>query len=222
MLRLTLQIDRDAARCRDRHLAAVLARLHDGGADRQGAEAEARDHRRHRLGPRGSAGRDAARHHRRRSHLQQQHQRGRARGDDDSRPRAQLHPLVQMGGRRRLEHRRLRGALLRPRRHGRRHRSCRPDRAGGSAAAEAVRRQAALHRPAPAAGRGRKRARRDLPSQCGSHGAGVRRGYDQRAAAPRDRAPLQRRSDRQDEARRLPGEHGARQDLRPRCRGPRR
>ena len=34
-------LDKRAARRRDRHLAAVLAGLHDRGADRQGAEAEA-------------------------------------------------------------------------------------------------------------------------------------------------------------------------------------
>ena len=42
------------------------------------------------------------------------------------------------------------------------------------------------------------------------------RGDDQRTATPRDRAPLRRRDVRADEARRLPGQHGARQDLRPR------
>ena len=87
------------ARRRDRHLAAVLAGLPDGGADRQGAEAEAGDHGRHRLGPRRSAGRHRARHHRGRSHLLQQHQRGRARGDDDPVAGAQLHPVVQVGDR---------------------------------------------------------------------------------------------------------------------------
>ena len=49
-----------------------------------------------------------------------------------------------------------------------------------------------------------------------SHGARLRRGHDQRAAASGDRAPLQRRADRQDEARRLSREHRARQDLRSR------
>ena len=46
-----------AARRRNRHLAAVLAGLPDGRADRQGAQAEAGHHRRHRLRPRRSAGR---------------------------------------------------------------------------------------------------------------------------------------------------------------------
>ena len=152
-----------AAGRRHRHLPAVLARLPDGRADRQGAEAEAGDHRRDRLGPRRSAGRDRARHHRRRGHLLQQHQRLRARGDDDPVAGAQLHPLLPVGRQGRLEHRRLRRAVLRPRgdagRHGRR----RADRLGGAAAAEAVRRQAALHRPPPAAGGGRAGARPDLP-----------------------------------------------------------
>ncbi len=91
-------------------------------------------------------------HHRRRGHLLEQHQRRRARGDDDPRARAQLHPLLPVGRRRRLEHRRLRLALLRPGgdagRHGRR----RADRLGGAAPAEAVRGGPALHRPPPAAG----------------------------------------------------------------------
>ena len=56
------------------------------------------------------AGGDGARHHRRRSHLLQLHQRRRACGDDDPRARAQLHPLLPVGGQRRLEHRRLRRA----------------------------------------------------------------------------------------------------------------
>ena len=107
---------------RHRHLAAVLAGLSDRRAHRQGAQAEAGDHRRHRLRPRRPAGRDGARHHRRRGHLLQLDQRRRARGDDDPRPRAQLHPLLPVGGEGRLEHRRLRRALLRPRGHARRHR----------------------------------------------------------------------------------------------------
>ena len=47
---------------------------------------------------------------------------------------------------------------------------------------------------------------------------GLRRRHDQRAAAPGDRAPVRRRDDRRDEARRVPRQHGARQDLRPRRR----
>ena len=85
----------------------------------------------------------------------QQHQRVRARGDDDPRARAQLHPLLPVGGQGRLEHRRLRVALLRPRGHAGRHRRGRAHRLRGAAPAEAVRGGAALHRPPPAARRGR-------------------------------------------------------------------
>ena len=58
-----------AARGRGRHLPAVLARLPDRGADRQGAEPEARADGRHRLRPRRPRGRDRPRHHRRRGDL---------------------------------------------------------------------------------------------------------------------------------------------------------
>jgi len=51
-------------------------------------------------------------------------------------------------------------------------------------------------------------------------GARLRRGHDQRPTASGDREPLQRRAHRQDEARRLSGEHGARQDMRSRRRCP--
>ena len=51
---------------------------------------------------------------RRRGDLLEQHQRRRARGDDDPGAGPQLHPLLPAGGRGRLEHRRLRLALLRP------------------------------------------------------------------------------------------------------------
>ena len=44
----------------NRDLAAVLAGLSDGGADRQGAQAQAGHHRGDRFGPRRSAGRDRA------------------------------------------------------------------------------------------------------------------------------------------------------------------
>ena len=106
-------------------------------------------------------------------------------------------------------------AVLRPRRHAGRHGRRRADRLGGAAAAQAVRRGSALHRSASASGGRRARARGDLPPDRGVAGAGLRRGHDQRAAAPGDRAPLQRRADRQDEARRVHREHRARQDLRP-------
>ena len=111
-----------APRRRDRHLAAVLAGLPDHGAHRQGQEAEARHHRRHRLRPRRPAGRHGQGHHRRRGHLLQLDQRRRARRDDDPVARAQLHPVLRLGDEGRLEHRRLRRALVRPRRHERRHR----------------------------------------------------------------------------------------------------
>ena len=146
----------------------------------------------------------------------QQHQRVRARGDDDPLARAQLHPLLPVGGRGRLEHRRLRVALVRPGGHAGRHRRRRPHRLGGAAAAEAVRRRPALHRSPPASGRGRAGTGRHVPPNGRVAGGRLRRGDDQRAAASRDRAPLRRRADRPDEARRLPGQHGARQDLRPR------
>ena len=67
-------------------------------------------------------------------------------------------PSYQLGGQGRLEHRRLRAAVLRPGGHGGRHRRRGADRVGGAAAAQAVRRAAALHRPAPAARGGRARS----------------------------------------------------------------
>ena len=113
---------------RHRHLAAVLAGVPDRRADREGPEPQAGDHRRHRLRPRRPRRRDRPRRHGRRGDLLQQHQRRRARGDDDPRPGAQLHPVAPEGRRRRLEHRRLRGAVLRPRGHAGRHRRRRPHR----------------------------------------------------------------------------------------------
>ena len=50
----------------------------------------------------------------------------------------------------------------------------------------------------------------------GVAGRSVRRGDDQRAVAPRDRGSLRRSLDREDEARCVSHQHGARQDLRPR------
>ena len=124
-------------------------------------------------------------------------------------------PSHQWVRRRRLEHRRLRRPLLRRRGHARRHRRGRPDRARGAAPAEAVRRAAALHRPAPAARRGRARSSGlTFHPTRGRHGAALRRRDDQRAAAPGDRGPVRRRADRHDEARRLPDQH------RPRPRSP--
>ena len=113
--------------------------------------------------------RRSSRHHRRRGHLLQQHQRLRARGDDDPVAGAQLHPVLPVGGRRRLEHRRLRRALLRPRRHGGRHGRRRPHRPGRAAPAEAVRRQAALHRPASPARRRSSRSSASPTTRTSQH-----------------------------------------------------
>ena len=44
----------------------------------------------------------------------------------------------------------------------------------------------------------------------------LRCGHDQRPAAPRDGEPVRRATDRHDETRRIPDQHGAREDLRPR------
>ncbi len=68
--------------------------------------------------------------------------------------RAQLHPVVPDGRGGRLEHRRLRLAVLRPRGHAGGHRWGRADRLGGVAPAAAVRGRAALHRPSSPAGGG--------------------------------------------------------------------
>ena len=148
-----------AGRRRRRHLAAVLAGLSDRRTDRQGEEPQAGDHRRHRIRSCRPAGRDRPRNHRRRSHLLQLDQRRRACGDDDPVAGAQLSAVVGGGEGRRLEHRRLRRALLRCRgdacRHGRRG----ADRLGGAAAAEAVRHASALYRPPSAC---RRRSSRSL------------------------------------------------------------
>ena len=50
----------------------------------------------------------------------------------------------------------------------------------------------------------------------GGHGAALRRGDDQLPAAPRDGESVRRGDDREDEARRLSGEHGTREDRQPR------
>ncbi len=101
----------------------------------------------------------------------QQHQRVGARRDDDPRARAQLHPVVQVGRRRRLEHRRLRVALVRPGGHAGRNGRRWADRLRGAAPPEAVRGRPALHRPAPAAARRRGAARRHVPRGRGIAGA---------------------------------------------------
>ena len=88
-----------AGRCRRRHLAALLAGLSDRRAHRQGDEAQARAHRRYRLGPCRPAGGDRPRHHRRRGHLLQLDQRRRACRDDDPGPGAQLPPVARLGAR---------------------------------------------------------------------------------------------------------------------------
>ena len=131
-----------------RHFPAVLARLSHRRAHRQGAESETGDHRRNRLRPRRSRRGRRERHHGRRGHVFQQHQRGRTRRDDDPLAGAQLSPLLQMGAGRRLEHRRLREPLLRPRGNARRNRRRRAHRTRRSSPSQAVRRTSPLHRPA--------------------------------------------------------------------------
>ena len=81
---------------------------------------------------------------------------------------------------------------------------------------EAVRRRPALHRPAPPARRGRSELGLTFHPDGRVARRGLRRRHDQRAAASGDRASVRRRADRRDEARRVPRQHGARQDLRPR------
>ena len=79
--------------------------------------------------------------------------------------RSQLPSVAPMGARRRLEHRRLRLALLRPGRNAGGNGCGRAHRLGGAAAAEAVRRRAALHRSTPPVARGRSGARGDVPPE---------------------------------------------------------
>ena len=106
--RAGLRVRARAARRRRRDLPAVLARLPHRGADRDRAEPQARDHRGHRVGPRGPAGGDRPGHDGRGGDLLEQHQRLGARGHDDPVAGAQLHPVLRVGGPRRVEHRRLR------------------------------------------------------------------------------------------------------------------
>ena len=136
-----------AANRRRCHQSALLAGVHDGRAVRQGAKPEARDHGRNRVRPHQPPGRDRARSDRRRGDLLQQHQRVRARRDAHPVARSQLHPQLQDGGRRRLEHRRLRGPRVRPGGHAGRDCRCWSNRLCGPAKAEAVRCRPALHRP---------------------------------------------------------------------------
>ena len=91
----------------------------------------------------------------------------------------------------------------------------RTHRLGGAAPAEAVRCRPPLHGPSSPAGRGRGGARRDVPLRRRLARRGLRRGDDQRAAAPGDRGALRCAADRPHEARRVPREHRARKDLRP-------
>ena len=159
----------------------------------------------------------ATRHHGHRGHLQQLDQRRRARRDDDPRAGAQLHPLLPVGDQGRLEHRRLRRALLRRRGHDRRHGRRRADRAGGAEAAEAVRHEAPLHRPPPPAG---ERSRRNSASPSTRPPPTWCRICD----VVTINAPLHPETEdlfnakmiAHDEARRLSGQHRARQDRQPR------
>ena len=180
------------ARCGHRHLAALLAGLHDRGAHRQVTEAQAHRHRRHRFGPYRSAGGDRTRDHGGRGHLLQQHQRRRARGDDDPLAGAQLHPVISVGDRQGLEHRRLRRAFLRSRRHGGRDRGGRAHRPRRAAPAQTLRCQAPLHRSASSLPGHRTGIGPHLPCERRIAGAGLRCGHHQLPAAPGDRAPLQR------------------------------
>ena len=159
-----------AGRCRDRHLAALLAGLYDRRADRQGEEPQDDRHRRDRLGPYRPPGGDGRGHHRRRGHLLQLDLGRRACRDDDPVAGPELSALAPGGARRRLEHRRLRRALLRRRGHACRHRRGGADRARRAEAAEAVRHAPPLLRPAPAPGRGRAGAGPDLARQRRGHG----------------------------------------------------
>ena len=155
------------------------------------------DHRRHRLGPV-----DLRRRSKRGITVAEvtycnSHQRLRARRHDDPGARAQLHPLIPMGGQGRLEHRRLRRALLRRRRHARRHRRGRPHRPRRAAAPEALRHASAL---LPTATACPEAIEKELGLTC--HPTvedmveGLRRRHHQRAAASGDRAPVQRQPPR--------------------------
>jgi len=106
---------------------------------------------------------------------------------DDSEPCPELYSVLSMGGKGRMEYRRLRRSLLRYRgdadRYGRR----RSDRARGLAAPQTVRCQAALYRPPPTSGRSREGARSYVSSERGIDGASLRRGDDQLSVASGNR-----------------------------------
>ena len=162
-----------AARGRGRDLPAVLAGVPDCRANRRGPEPQAGHHRRHRLGPRGPGGGHRPEHHRRGGDVLEQHQRVRARGDDDPVVGPQLHPVVRVGGQGWVEHRRLRPALLRPRRHDGRHGRRRSHRSRGAAAPAPIRRAPALHGSSPARREHRARARPRVPPDRRVTGRGV-------------------------------------------------
>ncbi len=157
--RAGLRLRAGARRRGRRDLATLLAGLPHGRAHRQGAPAPLGRHRRHRVGPRRPGGRHGGRPHRGRGHLLEQHQRLRTRRHDDPLPRPQLPPLARLGRPGRLEHRRLRRALVRSGGNGRRLRGGRPDRLGRPAPSAALRRGAPLHRPSPPQPRRRAGAR---------------------------------------------------------------
>ena len=131
-------------RCRD--LATLLAGVCDGRADRQGREAEARQHRRHRLRPRRPSGRDRPRDYGRRWSPTAIRSASPNMADDDAQHRAELHSLLPMGGEGAagtspaLRHARSMTSRACARRHGRR----RPHRPCGASQAQALRHASAL------------------------------------------------------------------------------
>ena len=146
----------------------------------------------------------------------QQHQRRRARGDDDPRAGPQLHPLLPevVDGGWNIADCVSRSYDLEGMQVG--------TVAAGRIGSAVLRRlkpfDVGLHYT------DRHRLPAEVEEELGAHlpprrrvdGRGLRRGHDQRAAAPGDRAPLRRRAAGEDEARRLPDQHRPRQDLRPR------
>ena len=123
----------------------------------QKAAPQDRHHRRYRVGPRRPRRRHRARSDRGRGDLLQQHQRCRARRDDDPFAGAQLSAVPPDRARRWLEHRGLRFPVLRPGRHARRHGRRRENRSGGAPSSQALRRTSPLHGPSSPAARDRGR-----------------------------------------------------------------